>query len=65
MLSVRIWRITRIRPAPTAMRSAMSARRPVLRASIRLAMLAQAISSTTEERIITIFRPLPACCCMF
>ena len=31
----------------------------------RLAMLAQAMSSTTEERIISIFRPLPVSCCRF
>ena len=42
-----------------AMRTAISARRVVARASIRLAMLAQAISKTTEERIISILRPRP------
>ena len=52
-LSVMIWRMTRQRPAPSAMRTATSPRRVVLRASIRLAMLAHAITSTTEERIMS------------
>ena len=40
--------MTRLRPAPRAMRTAISARRVVARANNRLAMLAQAISSTTR-----------------
>ena len=38
----------------------MSARRVVVRASIRFAILAQAISSTNVESAINIFRPIPA-----
>ena len=46
-----------------AMRTATSARRVVARASIRLAMLAQAISSTKPERIISIFKLVLVYCC--
>ena len=63
--SVIACRITRVRLAPMAMRTAVSARREVPRASIRLAMFAQAISSTTVDRIISIFNPVPASYCKF
>ena len=54
-LSVSIWRIKRPRPAPIARRTAISCRRTEARASIMLAMLAQAISSTRAT--ITINTP--------
>ncbi len=44
--SVSNWRMMRPRPAPRAVRTAISRLRPVARASSRFAMLAQAISST-------------------
>ena len=46
-LSVSNWRITGPRLAPMARRMEISFRRPVARASRRLATLAQAISSTS------------------
>ena len=46
-LSASNWRIKRERGAPSARRTASSRWRPLARASMRLAMLAQAISSTT------------------
>src|SRR5204862_94247 len=47
-LSVRSWRTTRARPAPSAQRTAISRDRAAPRASRRFATLAQAISSTSR-----------------
>src|SRR5262245_32135350 len=48
-LSVNNCRMMRARPAPKAVRTAISLYRVVARASVRLATLAQAISSRSEE----------------
>ena len=48
-LSVRHWRTSRQRPAPSATRMASSRSRETARASIRLATLAHAISSTRRD----------------
>jgi len=60
-LSVRSWRTRRPREAPSAMRTLISRRRIVARASIRLATLAQAISSTnaTANDMIHIMVAMP------
>ena len=47
MLSVTIWRINRLRPAPSAARMAISFWRVTVRASRRFERLAQTISITT------------------
>ena len=52
-LSVSIWRISRLRAAPSAMRIEVSALRVAPRASSRLATLAQATSSTRPEIVIS------------
>ena len=49
-LSVRSWRTSRARPAPSAARSDISRRRAVARASWRLAMLAQAMSRISATK---------------
>jgi hypothetical protein len=49
MLSVSNWRTILLRIAPSADRTDISVRRPMPRTSIKLAMLAQAISSTIPE----------------
>ena len=49
-LSVSSWRTIRSRPAPTAVRSAISRLRPSARTSCRLATLAHAISRTRPNR---------------
>jgi hypothetical protein len=46
VLSVSSWRTSRPRPAPSAARSASSRSRPSIRASVRFATFAHAISST-------------------
>ena len=53
-LSVSICRINRVRPAPSANRTAISLWRVVARASRRLAMLAQAMSRTSPTTAIRI-----------
>ena len=61
-LSSSSWRTTRQRVAPMAMRTAISCARAVERESIRLATLAQAISSTSTTAPITVRnmeRPAP------
>ncbi len=52
-LSIRSWRIRRARPAPMANRIAISRERDRDRASIRLATLAHAISSTSPTSAIS------------
>ena len=47
-LSTRIWRIIRAWPAPSAILVENSRHRPMVRTSVRLARLAQAISSTNH-----------------
>ena len=51
-LSVSIWRAIRNREAPSAIRRPISWRRALARASIRFAMLAQAMSSTSATVIM-------------
>src|SRR5713226_1978155 len=63
MLSVRSWRTMRRRPAPSAVRMAISRRRATARASRRLATLAQAISRTrptTASSTTRVWRTGPA-----
>jgi hypothetical protein len=55
--SVRSCRTSRARPAPSAARIAISLRRPALRARIRLAAFAHAISSTAATAESSTVRP--------
>ena len=58
-LSVSSWRTMRPRPAPSAVRTAISRARAAPRASSRLATLPQAISSTSADRREQRQQPLP------
>ena len=62
-LSVRSCRINLHRPAPIAIRTAISLCLASPRATRRLARFAQAISSTNPTIDIRIIRGLPASCC--
>ena len=64
-LSVSSCWITRRRVAPSAVRTLISALRPMPRTSSRFAIFAHAISSTTPEIHISRCRFDPYCSCMF
>ncbi len=65
MLSVSICRMILVRWAPIAIRSEVSARRPIPRTSTRFAMFAHAISSTSAQIPISKYSPFEYCCCIF
>ena len=66
-LSTNIWRIIRPWPAPSAILVEKSRHRPMVRTSVRLARLAQAISNTkhapahSEPQMMGAFGPLFIC----
>ena len=62
-LSTSICRRMRMRPAPSANRTLISRWRSAARASIRLAIFAQASSNTSPTNAISIAIGLPYCCC--